>query len=82
MRSASNAPTWWTRRCCCGATPTVRCWCGAWTRTPTISAPPRPIANDGAIFHLTRPLVFKAMPEVIAALERHWDELKLMEAAA
>ena len=40
------------------------------------------VANDGAIFRLTRPLVFNAMPEVIAALERHWDVLKLMEAAA
>lgn len=40
------------------------------------------IANGAGIFHLTRPLDFKTMPEVIALLERHWDDLKLMEAAA
>ncbi len=40
------------------------------------------IANNSGIFHLTRPLVFTAMPEVVATLKQHWDELALTEAAA
>ena len=40
------------------------------------------MANAGGIFYLTRPLEFAALPDVLSALERHWDELKLMEAAA
>jgi hypothetical protein len=34
------------------------------------------------IFHLTRALDFAKMPEVIAWLEAHWLELRLMEQAA
>ena len=40
------------------------------------------IANRAGIFRLTRPLDFKAMPDVIAALERHWAEIRLTGAAA
>ena len=40
------------------------------------------IANVAGIFHLTRPLDFAGMPEVVAWLERHWPELGLMETAA
>jgi hypothetical protein len=40
------------------------------------------IANIAGIFHLTRPLDFKAMPEVISWLERHWLEIGLAERAA
>lgn len=40
------------------------------------------IANAGGLFHLTRPLDFKSMPEVIALLAHHWGELALMEAVA
>jgi len=40
------------------------------------------IANAAGIFHLTRPLDFAKMPEVISWLEAHWLELRLMEKAA
>jgi hypothetical protein len=40
------------------------------------------IANAAGIFHLTRTLDFAKMPEVIASLERHWYDLRLMEKAA
>ncbi len=40
------------------------------------------VANAGGVFHLTRPLDFKAMPDVIDTLRRHWDELALTEVAA
>ncbi|HTZ03506.1 MAG TPA: hypothetical protein VMC05_14330 [Xanthobacteraceae bacterium] len=40
------------------------------------------IANVAGIFYLTRALDFGKMPEVIASLERHWLELRLMEKAA
>lgn len=40
------------------------------------------IANAAGIFHLTRALDFKAMPDVIGLLERHWRETGLMEKAA
>ena len=40
------------------------------------------IANVAGIFLLIRPLDFKAMPEVVSWLERHWREIELMEKAA
>lgn len=40
------------------------------------------IANAAGIFHLTRPLDFDAMPDVVGWLERHWRETGLMEKAA
>jgi hypothetical protein len=40
------------------------------------------IANVAGIFYLTRALDFGKMPEVIAWLERHWLELRLMDKAA
>lgn len=40
------------------------------------------IANVAGIYHLTRALDFAKMPEVIAWLEAHWLELRLMERAA
>jgi len=40
------------------------------------------IAATGGLFHLTRPLAFKSMSEVIALLARHWGELALTEAVA
>jgi hypothetical protein len=40
------------------------------------------IANVAGIFNLTRALDFAKMPEVIASLEAHWLELRLMERAA
>jgi hypothetical protein len=40
------------------------------------------IANVAGIFHLTRALDFAAMPEVVSWLERHWQEIGLMEKAA
>jgi HPr Serine kinase C-terminal domain len=40
------------------------------------------IANVAGIFYLTRALDFGKMPEVIARLEQHWLELRLMEKAA
>jgi len=40
------------------------------------------IANVAGIFYLTRALDFAKMPEVIAWLEQHWLELRLMEQAA
>ncbi len=40
------------------------------------------IANSAGIFHLTRILDFAKMPDVIASLERHWIEERLMERAA
>jgi hypothetical protein len=33
------------------------------------------------VFHLTRPLDFEALPDVIAWLTAHWRELRLLEAA-
>jgi hypothetical protein len=39
------------------------------------------IANSAGIYHLTRPLDFAAMPDVIASLERHWRDLRIMETA-
>jgi len=40
------------------------------------------IANVAGIFHLTRALDFAKMPDVIASLEAHWLDLRLMEKAA
>lgn len=40
------------------------------------------IANVAGIFYLTRPLDFAKMPDVIASLESHWLDLRLMEKAA
>ncbi len=40
------------------------------------------IANNAGIFYLTRTLDFAKMPEVIAALEAHWLDLRLTEKAA
>ncbi len=40
------------------------------------------IANSAGIFYLTRALDFAKMPEVIASLEAHWLDLRLMEMAA
>jgi hypothetical protein len=40
------------------------------------------IANVAGIFFLTRALDFAKMPEVIATLEAHWLDLRLMEKAA
>lgn len=40
------------------------------------------IANVAGIFQLTRALDFAKMPEVIAWLEAHWLDLRLMEKAA
>ncbi len=40
------------------------------------------IANLAGVFHLTRALDFDALPQVIASLERHWMDLRLIEAAA
>jgi hypothetical protein len=39
------------------------------------------IANTAGIYHLTRALDFAAMPDVIASLERHWQDLRLVETA-
>lgn len=39
------------------------------------------VANNAGIFHLTRSLNFATMPEVIAGLERHWEEIGSTEAA-
>ena len=38
------------------------------------------MANAAGIFHLTRPLDFAKMPEVISWLRRHWEEIGLLEA--
>jgi len=38
------------------------------------------IANTAGVYHLTRPLDFAAMPDVIASLERHWRDLRIAEA--
>jgi hypothetical protein len=40
------------------------------------------IANVAGIFFLTRALDFARMPDVVASLEAHWLELRLMERAA
>jgi HPr serine kinase-like protein len=40
------------------------------------------IANVAGIFNLTRPLDFANMPDVVAWLEAHWLDLRLMERAA
>jgi hypothetical protein len=40
------------------------------------------IANNAGIFYLTRTLDFAKMPDVIAALEAHWLDLRLTEKAA
>jgi hypothetical protein len=40
------------------------------------------IANATGIFHLTRPLSFKAMPSVLAQLEQHWRDIGLSQRAA
>jgi hypothetical protein len=40
------------------------------------------IANAAGIFHLTRTLDFAKLPDVIASLERHWHDLRLLEKAA
>ena len=37
------------------------------------------IASAGGIYHLTRALDFVAMPDVIASLERHWQDLGIAE---
>ena len=39
------------------------------------------IANTAGIYHLTRALDFAAMPDSIASLERHWQDLRLVETA-
>ena len=38
------------------------------------------ITNAAGIYQLTRALDFLAMPEVIASLERHWQDLRITEA--
>ena len=40
------------------------------------------IAGIAGVFHLTRQLDFKVMPDVIAMLERHWRDTGLMEQPA
>lgn len=40
------------------------------------------IANAAGLFHLTRNLDFAHMSEVLASLERHWEEIGLLEKAA
>jgi hypothetical protein len=40
------------------------------------------VVNSAGIFYLTRTLDFAKLPDVIASLERHWLELRLMEKAA
>jgi hypothetical protein len=40
------------------------------------------IASLAGVFHLTRALDFDRLPQVVAALERHWLDLGLTEAAA
>jgi hypothetical protein len=40
------------------------------------------IANVAGIFYLTRVLDFAKMPDVIASLEAHWLDLRLMGKAA
>lgn len=40
------------------------------------------IANAAGIFHLTRPLNFAALPEVIGGLAQHWLDIGLSEKAA
>ncbi len=40
------------------------------------------IANRAGIFHLTRPLDFASMPEVMDGLERHWSEIGLLRPVA
>ena len=40
------------------------------------------VANVAGIFHLIRALDFDKMPVVIAWLEAHWQQLRLMEDAA
>ena len=40
------------------------------------------IANAAGIFHLTRVLDFARMADVIAMLEQHWQDMRLMERAA
>ena len=37
------------------------------------------IANSIDVFHLTRPLDFAAMPEIVSLLECHWRELGLLK---
>ena len=39
------------------------------------------IADASGIYHLTRPLDFAVMPDVIAALESHWQDLNTAEPA-
>jgi len=39
------------------------------------------IANTAGIYHLTRALDFAAMPDVIASLECHWEDLRITETA-
>jgi hypothetical protein len=40
------------------------------------------IANAAGIFYLTRVLDFARMADVIAMLEQHWQDMRLMEKAA
>src|SRR5580704_14445669 len=40
------------------------------------------IANLAGVFHLTRALDFDALPQVVASLEQHWQDLRLLEQAA
>jgi hypothetical protein len=40
------------------------------------------IANTAGIYHLTRAFDFAAMPDVIASLEHHWQELGMTGAAS
>ena len=40
------------------------------------------IANAAGIFHLTRPLNFAALPEVVGGLAQHWLDIGLTEKAA
>jgi hypothetical protein len=40
------------------------------------------MANAAGIFHLTRTLNFKEIPNIVAWLERHWRDIGLTEKAA
>jgi hypothetical protein len=40
------------------------------------------VANAAGVFHLTRALDFNRLPDVVASLEQHWQDLRLQEQAA
>lgn len=40
------------------------------------------IANAAGVFHFTRPLNWAALPKALSALEGHWAQIGLLEAAA